>query len=164
VAYLAIISVAFVLVWALLTACSATYCGWRVLDRRLEKEPIATTLPDQVFGLSAMLLGIFVFSWLPFCCGAVAHQWLVGRTVSSEIFYQVPFALLPFIVAAGVIGSGARVCAVVRWMPWICRGWENVFDDDAWQRFFGGCSLLTGVVSICFAFLVTVAELVPLFR
>ena len=57
----AMISLVSQLLWALLTACAATYCGWRVLDRRPEKDPIATTLPDRVFGLSAMLLGIFVF-------------------------------------------------------------------------------------------------------
>lgn len=161
---MAIVPVLFVLVWALLTACAATYCGWRVLDRRPDKARIATTLPDQVFGLSAMLLGIFVFSWLPFSCGAVAHQWLLGHTIPYQIANQLPSAFLPFIVAAGVIGSGARVCAVVRWVPWICRGWENIFDGDTWQQFFGGCSLLTGVVGICFAFIVTAAEVLPLFR
>jgi hypothetical protein len=161
---MAIVPVLFVLVWALLTACAATYCGWRILDRRPEKDPIATTLPDQVLGLSAMLLGIFVFSWLPFSCGAAAHQWLLGHTIPYHVANQLPSAFLPFVIAAGVIGSGARVSAVVRWVPWICRDWENVFDGDTWQQFFGGCSLLTGVVGICFALVVTVAEVLPLFR
>ena len=37
-------------------------------------------------------------------------------------------------------------------------------NGDTWQQFFGGCSLLTGVVGLCFAFVVTVAEVLPLFR
>ena len=162
---MATVSVISVLLWAVLTAGAASYCGWRVLDRRPEKVPIATTRADEVLGLSAMLLGIFVFSWLPFSCGAVAHQWILGRAVPlPDLLALLPCALLPTTVAAGVIGSGARVCAVVRWMPWICRDWGNIFDSERWQQFFGGCSLLTGVVGICFAFIVIVAEVMPLFR
>jgi len=33
-----------------------------------------------------------------------------------------------------------------------------------WQRLFGGCSLLTGVVAVCFAFVVVVAQVAALFR
>ena len=161
---MALVSVVSQLLWALVTVCAASYCGWRVLDRRAGKTPIATTLPDQVLGLCAMLLGIFVFSWLPYSCGALAHQWLLGYAITTPIANQLPSAFLPSIVAAGGIGCGARVCAVVRWVPWICRGWGNIFDADNWQQFFGGCSLLTGVVGICFAFVVVVAEAAPLFR
>jgi hypothetical protein len=163
-AYMAIVSIVFLLLWALATTCATVYCGWRVLDRRPEKAPIATTLPDQVFGLSAMLLGIFVFSWLPFSVGAIAHQWLLGHALTHQVVNQLPSSFLPTAVAAGVIGCGARVCAIVRWVPWICRDWDNLFDGDTWQQFFGGCSLLTGVVGICFAFVVVVAEAAPLFR
>jgi hypothetical protein len=159
-----IVSIVFLLIWALLTACAASYCGWRVLDRRPDKVPIATTLPDQILGLSAMLLGIFVFSWLPFSLGAVAHQWILGSGPAPPAAADLILALLPTAVAAGVIGCGARVCAFVRWVPWICRGWQNVFDHDKWQQFFGGCSLLTGVVSVCFAFTVFVCYATPLFR
>ncbi len=161
---LQVVSVVSLVLWALVTTCAASYCGWRVLDRRAEKAPIASTLPDQVFGLSAMLLGIFVFCWLPYSVGSVAHQWLLGRSITHPATADMICAALPTLVAAGVIGCGARVCAVVRWMPWICRDWDNVFDNDRWQRFFGGCSLLTGVVGICFAFVVTVAEVMPIFR
>jgi hypothetical protein len=164
VPHMVIVSVVFLLLWAIVTTCAAVYCGWRVLDRRAEKTPIATTLPDQVLGLSAMLLGIFVFSWLPYSVGEIAHQWLLGHSVFHPATEDMICSIIPTAVAAGLIGCGARVCAVVRWVPWICRDWENVFDGDTWQQFFGGCSLLTGVVGICFAFVVVVAEAAPLFR
>jgi hypothetical protein len=159
-----IVFVVSLILWVLETTCASVYCGWRVLDRRAGKTPIATTLPDQVFGLSAMLLGIFVFSWLPYSVGAIAHQWLLGHAILSPTPADLVGAGIVMTVSGGVIACGARVCAIVRWVPWICRGWANVFDAETWQQFFGGCSLLTGVVGICFAFVVVVAEAAPLFR
>lgn len=161
---LAIVPLVSQLLWALLTAAAASYCGWRVLDRRPAKMAIATTLADQVLGLSAMLLGIFVFSWLPYSCGAIAHQWILGHAFAHLKVIEFPLAVVPTAIAAGLIGCGARVCAVVRWVPWICRDWDNIFDGDMWQRLFGGCSLLTGVVAVCFAFVVVVAQVAALFR
>ncbi len=88
----------------------------------------------------------------------------LGRAIIHPDMTSLPCALIPTAIAAGMIGSGARVCAVVRWVPWICRDWGNVFDSEKWQQFFGGCSLLTGVLGICFAFLVAVLQVAPLFR
>ncbi len=161
---MAIVSLVFVLLSALATAGTASYCGWRVLDRRPCKTPIATSMADQVLGLSAMLLGIFVFSWLPYALGSIAHQWLLGCAITHPVEADLICAIIPTLVAAGVIGCSARVCATVRWMPWICRGWENIFDGDKWQQLFGGCSLLTGVVGVCVAFVVALAHVAPLFR
>jgi hypothetical protein len=161
---LQIVFVVSLFLWAFATTCASTYCGWRVLDRRQDKAPIATTMPDQVMGLSAMLLGIFVFSWFPYSVGSMAHQWLLCHEIVQPATVNLICSIVPTAIAVGVIGCGARVCAVVRWVPWICRGWDNVFDAERWQQVFGGCSLATAVAGICFTFVVFIAHATPLFR
>jgi hypothetical protein len=129
------------------------YCGWRVIDRRADKKPLATTVPDKVFGAVTLLLGIFYATLLAYNVGStlrgIIPSWINGRfqpNWTGIIMWGLPLYSITATVVLGVTFCGASVCTTRPLTPQKWGSW-NVFSNwDGRQTFMGFCSLLTSVV------------------